>query len=48
LTITGIDSPQDEPGAQERFDRALGVALKTPPKPHAAPKAKALPKDDKR
>ena len=26
---------EDEPGAQERFDRAIKNALATPPKPHA-------------
>jgi hypothetical protein len=26
--------PEDEPGAQERFDRGIANALKTPPKPH--------------
>lgn len=28
---------EDEPGAEERFSRAIGNALKMPPKPH--PKA---------
>jgi hypothetical protein len=29
--------PQDEPGAQERFDRGIKAALATPPKPHKKP-----------
>jgi hypothetical protein len=29
---------EDEPGAQERFDRAIKNALAMPPKPHAVPK----------
>jgi hypothetical protein len=33
------DKPlKDEPGADERFDRGIANALKTPPKPHAAAK----------
>lgn len=37
------DPPKDEPGAQERFDRGIANALRTPPKPHkvAAKPAKA-------
>jgi hypothetical protein len=29
-----LENLEDEPGAQERFDRALRRALATPPKPH--------------
>jgi hypothetical protein len=28
---------EDEPGAKERFDRAIKNALAMPPKPHRAP-----------
>jgi hypothetical protein len=35
------DEPQDEPGAQERFDRGLRWALATPPKRHKTPKPKS-------
>jgi hypothetical protein len=34
--------PEDEPGAQERFDKGVANALRMPPKPHAA-KSKAAP-----
>jgi len=30
----------DEPGAQERFDRAIKTALATPPKPHDSAQSK--------
>ena len=30
-------NPKDEPGADERFDRAIKKALATPPKPHKDP-----------
>jgi hypothetical protein len=41
--MTDKPLPEDEPGAQERFDRAIKQALATPPKPHKpkpAPKGK--------
>jgi hypothetical protein len=38
--MTDKPLPEDEPGAQERFDRAIKNALATPPKPHAPPKPK--------
>ena len=28
------DAPQDEPGAEERFEQGLRRAVATPPKPH--------------
>jgi hypothetical protein len=44
------DKPQppkieDEPGADERFDRAIKTALATPPKPH---KPAAQPREPSR
>jgi hypothetical protein len=34
VVMTEKPPPQDEPGAQERFDRGIKNALATPPKPH--------------
>jgi hypothetical protein len=34
LSMTDKPLPEDGPGAQERFDRAIKNALATPPKPH--------------
>jgi hypothetical protein len=33
--MTAEKPPEDEPGADERFDRAIKNALATPPKPRA-------------
>jgi hypothetical protein len=41
--MTDKPSPEDEPGAQERFNRAIKHALATPPKPHKA-ETKRTPK----
>jgi len=35
--------PEDEHGAQERFDRGVANALRMPPRPHK-PKDEAAPK----
>jgi hypothetical protein len=35
--------PEDEPGMEERFQRALRKALNTPPKHRTAPKPKERP-----
>jgi hypothetical protein len=32
--MTDMPLAKDEPGAQDRFDRAVKNALATPPKPH--------------
>jgi hypothetical protein len=34
--MTDKPLPEDEPGAEERFDRAIKNALATPPKPRVA------------
>jgi hypothetical protein len=48
ILICGMTKPapkvDDEPGAQERFDRAIKNALATPPKPHKAASEKPKPK----
>jgi hypothetical protein len=36
--------PEDEPGAQERFDRAIKNALATPPTPHKPVTSTRAPK----
>jgi len=36
--------PEDEPGAQERFDRGVANALRMPPKPHVPLKKGREPK----
>jgi len=45
--MTDKPSPEDEPGADERFDRAIKNALKMPPKPHTPPEKKSGPKPAK-
>lgn len=37
LRSGGYQPPEDEPGAQERFERGVANALKMPPKPHPKP-----------
>jgi hypothetical protein len=34
VPMTDKPLPEDEPGADERFGRAIKKALNTPPKPH--------------
>jgi hypothetical protein len=34
--------PKNEPGADERFERGIAKALRTPPKPHKTPSAKDI------
>jgi len=42
------DKPlEDEPGAQERFDRGITNALRTPPKPHVKKSETDSPKTAK-
>jgi len=38
--MTDQKPPEDEPGADERFDRGIANALKMPPKLHKPPVAK--------
>ena len=34
IEMVGSEMPDDEPGADERFQRGIANALKMPPKPH--------------
>lgn len=45
--MTDKPLPEDEPGAQERFERAIKTALATPRKPHKiSDKSIATPKKE--
>ena len=39
---------KDEPGAEERFERGIANALKTPPAPHKAPELKPVRRGKKK
>jgi hypothetical protein len=42
--VKNLPPAEDEPGAEERFERGIRNALATPPKPHKAKDGSEQPK----